>query len=74
MEQHCACHEHHHEHESEGRGRIVKIVAAALLLGVAVFIEKKTDWATWQYLLLYLVPYLIVGWETLKEAAEALLH
>ena len=74
MEQHCACHEHQHEHESEGRGRIVKIVAAALLLGVAVFIEKKTDWATWQYLLLYLVPYLIVGWETLKEAAEALLH
>ena len=47
---------------------------AAVLLGIAVIIEKKTDWATWQYLLLYLVPYLVVGWDTLKEAAEGLLH
>ena len=68
-------HHHHHEHEEEGaRGRILKIAAAALLLAGAVIIEKKTDWATWQYLLLYLVPYLLVGWDTLKEAAEALCH
>ena len=26
------------------------------------------------YLLIYLIPYLIVGWETLTEAAEALVH
>lgn len=68
-------HEHHHHHEEEeGHGRLVKIIAAAVLLAVAVIIEKKTDWATWQYLLMYLIPYLIVGWETLKEAAEGLLH
>ena len=68
-------HHHHHEHEEEGaRGRILKIAAAALLLAAAVIIEKETDWATWQYLLLYLVPYLLVGWDTLKEAAEALCH
>ena len=54
------------------REGIVKIVLATVLLAAAVIIEKKTDWATWQYLLLYLVPYLIVGWDTLKEAAEAL--
>ena len=53
---------------------IIKITLATLLLAAAVIIEKKTGWATWQYLLLYLVPYLIVGWETLREAAEALLH
>ena len=47
---------------------------AAVLLVVAVIIEKKTDWATWQYLLLFLVPYLVVGWDTLKEAAEGLVH
>jgi len=47
-------------------------VAAALLV-VAVIIEKNTHWATWQYLLLYLIPYLTVGWDTLKEAAEGLL-
>ena len=68
-------HEHHHHHEEEeGHGRLIKIIAAAVLLAVAVIIEKKTDWATWQYLLIYLVPYLIVGWDTLREAAEGLFH
>ena len=66
-------HEHHHHHE-EGENRLPKILIATVLLAAAVIIEKKTNWATWQYLLLYLVPYLIVGWDTLKEAAEGLLH
>ncbi len=67
-------HEHHHheEEEEEGRGRIIKIISASVLLIAASIIEHKTAWADWQYLLLFLVPYLIVGWETLKEAAEAL--
>jgi Cd2+/Zn2+-exporting ATPase len=67
-------HEHHHEEEESPRGRLIRIAAATLLLAVAIFIEKHTDWTTWQYLLLYLVPYLIVGWDTLREAAEALAH
>ena len=71
-------HEHHHHHhgeeEEEGHGRLVKVIAAAVLLAIAVVIEKYTDWATWQYLLLFLVPYLVVGWDTLKEAAEGLAH
>ena len=72
----CECHEHehHHHHEEEGHGRLFKIVLASVLLIIAVFIEKRTDWATWQYLLLFLVPYLVVGWDTLKEAAEGLAH
>ena len=48
-------------------------MATVLLIG-AVIIEKNTAWETWQYLLLYLIPYLVVGWDTLKEAAEGLLH
>ena len=64
--------EHHHEDEEEGRGRIVRIIASTVLLIVASVIERKTAWRDWQYLLLFLVPYLIVGWETLKEAAEGL--
>lgn len=71
-------HEHHHHHhgeeEEEGHGRLVKVIAAAVLLAIAVIIEKYSDWATWQYLLLFLVPYLVVGWDTLKEAAEGLLE
>ena len=66
-------HEHHHDEDSP-KERLIKIAAATALLVGAVLIEKKTDWATWQYLLLFLVPYLLVGWDTLKEAAEALAH
>ncbi|MBP5348335.1 MAG: cadmium-translocating P-type ATPase [Bacteroidaceae bacterium] len=80
-ENECCNHEHHHEHhhhheeeEEEGRGRIIKIISATVLLIAAAIIERKTNWADWQYLLLFLVPYLIVGWETLKEAAEGLLE
>ena len=78
-ENECCNHEHHHEHghehhheEEEGRGRIIKILSATVLLIVASIIERKTNWADWQYLLLFLVPYLIVGWETLHEAVEGL--
>ena len=80
MDEHAHCehchegHEHHHHHEEEGHGSLVKIIIAAVLLTAAIIIEKKTDWENWQYLLLFLVPYLIVGWDTLKEAAEGLLH
>ena len=66
-------HEHHHE-EEEGHGRIIRIIAATVLLIAAVIVEKNTNWAMWQYLLLFLVPYLVVGWETLQEAAEGLFH
>ena len=81
--EHCEhCHEHHHDHEhhhhhheeEEGHGRLAKIIVATVLLIGAVIIEKYTAWETWQYLLLYLIPYLVVGWDTLKEAAEGLLH
>ena len=68
-------HEHHHHHEEGGvKESIIKIALATVLLIAAVIIEKKTDWPTWAYLLIYLIPYLIVGWETLHEAAEALVH
>ena len=66
-------HEHHHD-EGSPKGRIIRIAIATVLLVGAALLEKHTDWATWQYLLLYLVPYLIVGLDTLREAAEALAH
>ena len=82
MEEHAHCehcheehgHHHHHHEEEEGHGRLVKIIVAAVLLVAAIIVEKNTGWETWQYLLLFLVPYLIVGWDTLKEAAEGLLE
>ena len=69
-------HEHHHEHHHEhGLHRQLGILAiTVLLLIAAVVIEKKMELATWQLLLVYLVPYLIVGFGTLKEAVEGLLE
>ena len=67
-------HEHHHHEEEEEHGRLWKILLAAVLLAAAWLVERHTAWETWQYLLLYLIPYLVVGWETLKEAAEGLAH
>lgn len=66
-------HEHHHE-EGGVKESIIKICVSAIFLVAAIFIEKHTAWKTWQYLLLYLIPYLIVGWETLHEGAEKLLE
>ena len=68
-------HEHHDHHEEGGvRESIIKITLAAILLVAAIIIEKNTSWRAWQYLLLYLIPYFIVGWETLQEGAEKLLE
>ena len=70
----CCEHEHHHEHEGSLKGQIIKIAIAVVLLVAAVVIEKNCDLATWQLLLVYLVPYLFIGFDTLKEAAEGLAH
>ena len=72
----CCCHEHHHEHHHEHglHRQLGIIVATVVLLIVAVVIEKTTALATWQLLLVYLVPYLIIGFGTLKEAVEGLLE
>ena len=69
----CDC-EHHHHHEEGLKSQIVKILVAALLLAAAVVVEKTCDLTTWQLLLVYLVPYLFIGFDTLKEAAEGLAH
>ncbi len=67
-------HEHHHHHEEGLKKQIIKIVVAALLLIAAVVIEKTCGLSNWQLLLVYLVPYLFIGFDTLKEAAEGLAH
>ena len=69
-------HEHHHHHDHEGglKQQIIKIAATVVLLVGAIIIEKRCDLSTWQMLLIYLIPYLLIGFDTLKEAAEGLAH
>ena len=45
-----------------------------VLLVAAVLVEKRCHLTTWQLLLVYLIPYLLIGFDTLKEAAEGLAH
>ena len=66
---HCHCHHHHHE---SGRGKVLQIVLSALLLVGAVVVEKNCALSVWQLLLIYMVPYLLAGYATLKEAAEGI--
>ena len=65
---------HHHHHHEEGclKSKLYLIGVTIILLIIAVFIEKNYDLATWQLLLVYLIPYLLIGHETLGEAAEGI--
>ena len=67
-------HHHHHDHEGGLKQQIIKIAATVVLLVGAIIIEKRCDLSTWQMLLIYLIPYLLIGFDTLKEAAEGLAH
>ena len=68
-------HEHHHEHHHDGLiHQLSLIFASASLLVLAVVIEHKFQLPTWQLLLVYLVPYLVIGHDSLKEAAEGIAH
>ena len=55
-------------------GQLTLIGVTVVLLLLAVFIEHQFSLSTWQLLLVYLVPYLIIGHDTLKEAAEGIAH
>lgn len=59
--------------EKENKIRFARIVLSAALLGVAVLVEKRLDLSVWQLLLVYLIPYLIAGYDTLLEAGENIL-
>lgn len=64
---------HHHEHGKGGlRGKLLLIAATVFLLIGAVVVEHNTSLATWQLLLVYLVPYLLIGHDTLGEALEGI--
>ena len=67
-------HAHEHSHEHDGHRQLWTIMAAIVFLVAAVAVEKTVELPTWQLLLVYLVPYFIVGAGTLKEAAEGLAH
>lgn len=53
--------------------KITLISVTTVLLVCAVCIEKFCQLSVWQLLVIYLVPYLLIGFGTLKEAAEGII-
>lgn len=67
-------HGHSHSHAHDGlKSKVVLIGTTILLLVGAALIEHFMNLATWQLLLIYLIPYLLIGHDTLKEAAEGIM-
>lgn len=52
--------------------KLFRIIIAAILLVGAVVVEKVLHLPTWQLFLIYLVPYLYIGWDVIQEAVEGL--
>lgn len=68
----CCEHEHEHHHEHSLSKQLWLIGITVILLVMAVIIEKTMNLPQWQLLLVYLVPYLLIGHDTQKEAIEGL--
>ena len=54
--------------------KLFRIIAAALLLVVAVLIVHNIELPVWQQLLIFLVPYLVAGYDVLGEAIEGIME
>lgn len=67
-------HSHEHSHAHDGlKSKVVLIGTTILLLIGAALIEHFMNLTTWQLLLIYLIPYILIGHDTLKEAAEGIM-
>ena len=62
------------EEEMEPKQKLIQILVAAALLGIAFLLDRKLELPMWGRLLLYLVPYAAAGFDVLKEAAEHIAH
>lgn len=75
---HCECHHHeHHHHEHHHNhsvlSQLIPIITSVILLIAVVLVDHNLNLEMWQRLVLYLVPYLIVGHSTIKEAIEGII-
>ena len=60
--------------EKENKVKLVRIVLSAVLLAAAWALERCTALPMWQLLLVYMVPYLVAGYDVLLESGENIAH
>ena len=54
--------------------KLIRIIVGAVLLAVAALVEHTVQLPVWQMLIIYLVPYLVVGYDVVGEAIEGICH
>ena len=54
--------------------KLWRIIASAVLLAGAFAAERMLNLPLWKVLLIYLIPYLLTGYDVIAEAAEGLFH
>lgn len=54
--------------------KLTRIVLSALLLAGAWLVERNCALSVWQLMLVYLVPYLLIGYDVIAEAVEGILE
>ena len=54
--------------------KLIRIIVGAVLLAVAALVEHTVQLPVWQMLLIYLVPYMVVGYDVVGEAIEGICH
>ncbi len=53
--------------------KLIRIILTAVLLIVAMVIENTMDLEVWQLLLVYLIPFLLIGYDVIGEAIEGIM-
>ena len=56
------------------KGKVIRIVATVVLLAGAVFVEHFFDLPVWELLCIYLVPFLVAGYDVIAEALDGLVR
>lgn len=54
--------------------KLIRIILGAVLLAAAALVEHTVQLPVWQMLIVYLVPYLVVGYDVVGEAFEGICH
>lgn len=53
--------------------KLLRIILTAILLVGAVVVEKTMGLEVWQLLLVYLVPFILIGYDVIGEAVEGIM-
>lgn len=53
---------------------LIRVIVGCILLAAVFITEKLTEWNNWIYLILYLIPYFITGWDVLYKCIKGILR